>query len=64
MKLQEEEQDEMIKQVEDADARSKHGESWVAIQQNEGSSRGNSREDRINKWCYHFHNLLGKVPDI
>ena len=69
--IQEEELDEMIKQVEDADARSKHGESWRLINSitsrksaQRGIIKGNSREDRIKKWYDNFHNLFQKVPDI
>ena len=69
--IQEEELDEMIGRVEDASARNKHGESWRLINSitgrksaKRGIIKGNSREDRIKKWYNHFHNLLGKVPDI
>ena len=71
--IQEEELDEMIKQVENADARNKHGESWrlsisISITGHKSAKRGiikgDSREDRIKKWYDHFHNLHGKVPDI
>ena len=61
----------MITQVENADARSKHGESWRLINTITGRKaakkeiiKGKSKEDRINNWYTHFHNLLGKDPDV
>ena len=61
--------EEMVRQVENADALNKHGESWRLINSitgrktaKRGIIKGNSREERIKKWYDHFHNLLGKEP--
>ena len=69
--IEEEELNDMITEVENADSRSKHGESWQLINKitgrktaKRGIIKGNSKEDRINKWFEHFHNLLGKEPEI
>ena len=65
--IQEEELDEMIKQVETADNRQKHKESWELINKitgrktaKKGLIKGNSKEERVNRWFEHFNNLLGK----
>ena len=57
----------MVGEVENADARSKHGESWKLINNitgrktvKRGIIKGNSTEERIKKWYNHFHNLLCK----
>ena len=69
--VQEEELLEMIKQVESADAKSKHGESWKLINKISGRTsakrgiiKGNSKEERVKRWFQHFSNLLGKEPVI
>jgi hypothetical protein len=69
--IMEEDLTEMIKQVEEADAKSRHGESWRLINNISGRKsakrgllKGSTKEERINKWYQHFSNLLGKEPDI
>ena len=59
--IREEELNDMISQVETADAKSRHGESWRLINAitgrktaKRGIIQGNSREDRIKKWFDHF----------
>ena len=65
--LQEEELEEMVKQVEKANTKNRHGESWKLINKitnrktsKQGIIKGNSREERIKKWYTYFCNLLGK----
>ena len=67
--IEEEELEEMIKKVEEADEKSKHGESWKLINKitgrkegKQGIVKGKSKEERIQKWFSHFQNLLGKDP--
>ena len=66
--IQEKELDEMINQVEMADNKRKHGESWPLINPitrksaKRGIIKGNTKEERVNKWFKHFSNLLGKEP--
>ena len=57
----------MINQVEMADNKRKHGESWQLINtitgrksSKRGILKGNTKEERVNKWFEHFSNLLGK----
>ena len=61
----------MIEQVETANARSRHGESWRLINaitgrkaSKRGMLKGNSKEERVTKWFEHFSNLLGKEPTL
>ena len=61
----------MIAQVEDADTRSQHAESWKVINQisgrksaKKGIIKGKNKEDRINSWFQHFSQLLGSEPNI
>ena len=65
--IEEEDLEEMVKQVENSDARNKHDESWKLINRITGRKtakwgiiKGNSREERIIKWYDHFQKLLGK----
>ena len=67
--IQEKELDEMINQVEMADNKRKHGESWQLINtitgrksSKRGILKGNTKEERVNKWFEHFSNLFGKEP--
>ena len=67
--IQEKELDEMINQVEMADNKRKHGESWQLINtitgrksSKRGILKGNTKEERVSKWFEHFSNLLGKEP--
>ena len=67
--IEEEELDEMIRQVEEADDKSKHGESWKLINKitgrkvgKQGIVKGKSKEERLQKWFTHFQSLLGKDP--
>ena len=57
----------MINQVEMADNKRKHGERWQLINtitgrksSKRGILKGNTKEERVNKWFEHFSNLLGK----
>ena len=67
--IQEEELDGLIKRVENADDRSKHGESWKLIDKitgrkngKQGILKGKTKEERITNWYNHFKELLGKEP--
>ena len=67
LKAEEKELEKLIRQVENADAQSKHGESWKIINRiagrkcaRKGMIKGNTKEERINKWFNHFKELLGK----
>ena len=66
-----EELEKAIRGVEDADEKSRHGESWKLINNltgrktaKKGIIKGNSAEERIEKWYNHFKTLLGKEPAI
>ena len=59
----------MIEKVENADDRSKHGESWNLIDQISGRKKGRqgivngkTKEERVSNWFKHFQTLLGKDP--
>ena len=61
----------MIDEVENADARCRHGESWKLVNEISGRKstkscilKGKSKEDRVNNWYLHFSQLLGKEPVI
>ena len=61
----------MIEQVEEADIRSQHKESWRLVNKISGRKstkrgilKGKTREERIKKWYEHFQELLGQEPDI
>ena len=61
----------MIKQVEDADIRAQHAESWKIINQisgrkaaKKGTIKGKSKDERISSWFRHFSQLLGNEPVI
>ena len=63
--IQEEELDEMIKQVETADIRQKDKESWELINTitgrktaKKGLIKGNSKEERVNRWFENVNNIL------
>ena len=67
--LQEKELESMIEKVENADDRSKHGESWNLIDQISGRKKGRqgivngkTKEERVSNWFKHFQTLLGKDP--
>ena len=67
----EDELEVLIAQVEDADTRSQHAESWKVINQisgrksaKKGIIKGKNKEDRINSWFQHFSQLLGSEPNI
>ena len=69
--IQEEQLDDMIKKVEEADNRNKHGEGWKLINSitgrkttKQGILKGNSKEDRVKQWYDHFQTLLGNEPQI
>ena len=59
--------DEMISCVEEADEKSRHGESWKLINHitgrksaKKGIIKGKSKQERLNSWYKHFSELLGK----
>ena len=61
--------DNIIRRVEDADIRSQHGMSWKLINQisgrkstKKGKLKGATASERIKSWYDHFNNLLGKEP--
>lgn len=67
----EEELDGMITQVEEANSRMQHAESWKLINKisgrkttKKGIIKGKSKEDRIKSWYKHFSELLGSEPKI
>ena len=69
--ISEEDLDKLIAEVESADAKSKHAESWKLINEITGRKsvkqaiiKANSKEDRIKKWYSHFQKLLGKEPEV
>lgn len=69
--ITEEELDKMIREVEAADEKSKHKESWNVINEITGRKttkqsiiKAKDKKDRINKWYTHFKDLLGKEPVV
>ena len=69
--VMEEDLDQMIREVEDADTRGKHRLSWNLINSisgrkasKKGIITGKSQEDRVNHWYTHFSQLLGNKPHI
>ena len=67
--IEEEELNALIQEVERADEKSKHGESWKLINSltgrkigRQGILKGKTKEDRLNSWHKHFQSLLGKEP--
>ena len=69
--ITEEELEKAIKEVENADERAKHGESWKLINEISGRKsaktgiiKGKSKEERLDKWYSHFKDLLGKEPTV
>ena len=67
----EEELENMISKVENADHRAQHALSWKLINEitgrkstKKGIIKGSSKEDRVKKWYEHFSQLLGKEPDV
>ena len=59
----------VLNQVEMADNKRKYRESWQLINTitgrksaKRGILKGNTKEERVNKWFEHFSNLLGKEP--
>ena len=69
--ITEEELDKAIKEVENADERAKHGESWKLINEISGRKaaktgiiKGKSKEERLDKWYSHFKDLLGKEHTV
>ena len=66
--IEEQELEELIRKVEDADEKSRHGESWKLINKitgrkdgKQGIIKGTSKE-RVQKWFTHFQSLLGERP--
>ena len=67
----EEELENNIRKVENADAKSQHKESWRLINQisgrktiKKGKIKANTNEERIEKWYQYFKQLLGNEPTI
>ena len=67
--IEEQELDDLIKQVGNADDQSRHGESWKLINKISGRKvgktgivKGTTKEERVQKWFNHFQTLLGKDP--
>ena len=67
--IEEEELDSLIQEVEQADDKSKHGESWKLINKisgrkigRQGILKGKTKEDRLKSWHKHFQTPLGKDP--
>ena len=67
--IEEQELEEMIRKVEEADEQSRHGESWKLINKitgrkdgKQGIIKGKTKEERVQKWYTHFQSLLGKDP--
>jgi hypothetical protein len=63
--------EEMISCVEEADEKSRHGESWKLINHitgrksaKKGIIKGKSKQERLNSWYKHFSELLGKEPVV
>ncbi|XP_029638045.1 uncharacterized protein LOC115213251 [Octopus sinensis] len=57
--------DEMISQVENADTKCKHRESWRLINSiKQGIIKGKSKDEGIKKWSTHFYELLGKELEV
>ena len=66
-----EELEGLIKQVEDADLRAQHAESWKIINQisgrktaKKGIIKGRNKDERVSTWYHHFSQLLGNEPVI
>ena len=69
--VEEEELNHLIKRVEESSNNGNLKESWNLINtitgrthSNKGFIKGNSPQDRLNKWLDHFQSLLGKEPQI
>ena len=69
--IEEGELDKAIKEVEDANEKSRHGKSWKLINQISGRKtaktgiiKGASVKERLDKWYSHFNGLLGKEPEV
>ena len=63
--------DKKIKEVEEANSKSKHKESWNLINSITGRKtakiaiiKAKYKEERIKKWHDHFKNLLGKEATV
>ena len=61
----------LIKQVENADLRAQHSESWKIINQisgrkaaKKGIIKGKNKDERVSSWYRHFSQLLGNEPNI
>ena len=69
--VMEEEVDDLVKRVKEADLRYQHKESWKIINEiggrnsaKSGVMEGKSKEDRVNNWYNHFSQLLGNPPVV
>jgi len=65
--IEEERLNTLVGEVENAETQHKHSESWKLINNitgrkkvKQGLIKGNSKEERLEKWYNHFYNLLGK----
>ena len=69
--ITEDELSDMVKQVEMSDENRNHGESWKLINSitgrknsKKGILKGESKEDRLQKWKQCFSDLLGSEPSV
>ena len=69
--ITEEEIEGAIKEVEEADEKSKHGRSWKLINEISGRKsaktgiiKGATVKERLDKWYSHFKGLLGQEPEV
>ena len=58
----------LVERVESANAANKQRESWQIINEmsssktsKQGAIKGNCKEERLEKWCNHFNNLLRRA---
>ena len=70
-KIFEEDLENSIRKVENADLRAQHKESWKLINKisgrkatKKGKIKANSNEDRVTKWFEYFKQLLGNEPVV
>ena len=70
-RILEEQLDNKIKEIEQADKNCKHGLSWKLINDvtgrktsTQGQLEGDTQAERVRNWYSHFYNLLGKPPTV
>ena len=69
--IEEEELGKAIREVEEANEKSRHGKSWKLINELTGRKKaktgiikGATAKERLDKWYSHFQGLLGKEPEV